>query len=177
MRYAMAIDTRRCVGCGDCVIACNMENRVPDGYTRSWIAEAVTGEYPMTQLHFRSERCNHCEDTPCVKTCPTGASFVAEGGIVKVDRSKCIGCGACVESCPYDARFMHPDGYADKCTFCDHLLADGGQPACMWVCPTKCIFFGDVDDPDSEISKQLARQEKFTLSPEADTKPQVYYLT
>ncbi len=177
MRYAMAIDTRKCVGCADCEIACNMENNVPLGYTRSWITERVTGEYPQTMLAFRSERCNHCSNTPCVRTCPTGASFIGEGGIVKVNQNKCIGCGACVESCPYDARVMHPDGFAEKCTFCDHRVELGMQPACVDVCPTMCMYFGDIDDKESEISQVLAKHNIETLTPEAGTQPNIFYIT
>ena len=176
MRYAMAIDTKKCIGCGDCVIACQSENQIPVGYCRSWTAEVVKGAYPTVDLLMRSERCNHCENAPCVRTCPTGASFVGEGGIVKVDQDKCIGCGACVESCPYDARMMHPEGYADKCTFCDHLLNDGG-PACVGVCPTKCMYFGDIEDPSSEIALLLKHRSWEVLKAEAGTRPQVYYLT
>ena len=176
MRYAMAIDTRKCVGCGDCVVACNMENKVPEGYSRSWVTEWVSGQYPNTKLAFQSERCNHCADAPCVSTCPTGASFVDEGGIVKVDPRKCIGCGACVESCPYDARYMNPQGYADKCTFCDHRLSVGNLPACVEVCPTNCMHFGDADDPESAISNLLKSRSVSTLHEEAGTKPHVYYL-
>jgi Fe-S-cluster-containing dehydrogenase component len=72
---------------------------------------------------------------------------------------------------------MHPDGYADKCTFCDHLVAKGEDPACVGVCPTNCMYFGDIDDPESEISRLLKRRSKETLIPEAGTKPQIYYLT
>ncbi|MCF6185507.1 MAG: 4Fe-4S dicluster domain-containing protein, partial [Bacteroidales bacterium] len=74
MRYGMAIDTKKCVGCSDCVVACQTENNVPHGYSRDWISETVEGTYPELALEIRSERCNHCDNTPCVRTCPTGAS-------------------------------------------------------------------------------------------------------
>ncbi len=173
----MAMDTKLCVGCADCVVACQTENNVPEGYCRDWIVENVDGTYPLLDLEIRSERCNHCEDTPCVRTCPTGASHVIEGGIVKVTHEECIGCGACIESCPYDARYFHPDGYVDKCTFCDHRIAAGDTTACVAVCPTTALTFGDLHDSESEISKLLATRKYKVLAEEAGTKPQLYFLT
>ncbi|NPA68960.1 MAG: 4Fe-4S dicluster domain-containing protein [Chlorobi bacterium] len=176
MRYGMAIDTKKCVGCSDCVVACQTENNIPHGYTRDWISETVNGIYPQLSLEIRSERCNHCDNTPCVRTCPTGASHVIEGGIVKVTHEECIGCGACIQSCPYDARYFHPEGYVDKCTFCDHRVKNGQDPACVSVCPTHCMYFGDLDDPNSEVAKKIASRKHKVLAPEAGTKPQIFYL-
>ena len=173
----MAIDTKKCVGCSDCVVACQIENNVPEGYCRDWVTETVTGQYPDLSLELRSERCNHCDNAPCVRCCPTGASQISEGGIVIVQNNKCIGCGACIESCPYDARFFHPEGYVDKCTFCIHRVKQGLKPACVAVCPTKCMYFGDIDDPSSEISVLLAKRSHKVLAPEAGTNPHVFYLT
>lgn len=175
-RYAMAIDTKRCVGCADCVVACQTENDVPVGYCRDWIVQETSGVFPELHLEIRSERCNHCEDAPCVRTCPTGASHIAEGGIVLVDHDDCIGCKACIESCPYDARFVHPEGYVDKCTFCIHRVKEGKDPACVSVCPTHAMIFGDLEDPNSEISKVLRTRQHKVLIPEAGTTPHVYYL-
>ena len=177
MRYAMAIDTKKCVGCSDCVVACQTENNVPIGYCRDWIVEITDGIYPNLNLEIRSERCNHCENAPCVRSCPTGASHIIDGGIVMITHNKCIGCGACIVSCPYDARYPHPDGYVDKCTFCfPNRVSKGELPACVSVCPTKSMYFGDVDDKNSEISKILNKRKWKTLLPEAGTKPHVYYL-
>ena len=173
MRLAMAIDTRKCVGCSDCMLACQMENNIPLDYTRSWVTERITGSYPAAQLSFQSERCNHCENAPCVRSCPTDASFVSEKGVVLVNTKKCIGCGACVESCPYEARYMNPvSGVADKCTFCDHRET----PACVSVCPTKSMYFGDIEDPSSEIAQLIRSRPTETLLPEAGTRPSIYYL-
>ena len=178
MRFAMAIDTRKCIGCGDCVLACQVENNVPEGYCKSWIAEQVSGKYPDTTLEFRSERCNHCDDPPCVTCCPTDSSHIDYGGVVLTDLATCIGCGACVESCPYDARYFDPiTGQASKCTFCIDRVRKGHQPACVLVCPTRCMYFGDVDNPNSEISRILSKRPSKTLKPEAGTKPQIFYLT
>jgi Fe-S-cluster-containing dehydrogenase component len=93
-----------------------------------------------------------------------------------VTKNKCIGCGACIQSCPYDSRYSHPDGYVDKCTFCHHRVSQGGKPACASVCPTKCIYFGDLDDPNSEVSDALKNRNFKVLAPEAGTNPQIYYL-
>jgi Fe-S-cluster-containing dehydrogenase component len=176
MRYAMAIDTKKCVGCSDCVVACQTENNIPLGYARDWVTETISGTYPSLGLEYRSERCNHCDNTPCVRTCPTGASHIIEGGIVKVTHEKCIGCGACIESCPYDARYSSPEGWVDKCTFCDHRIKDGQDPACVSVCPTHCMYFGDLDDANSPVSKVMANRKWKVLAPEAGTKPQIFYL-
>ncbi len=177
-RYGMAIDTRKCVGCQDCVVVCKTENSVPMGYARDWLAEELHGAFPTLQLEIRSQRCNHCDNPPCVSCCPTGASHVHEpGGIVLVTHDKCIGCKACISACPYDARFIHPEGYADKCTFCVHRVEKGLDPACVSVCPTHCMQFGDLDDPLSEISRLLASRPHHVLIAEAGTKPCIFYLT
>ena len=176
-RYAMVIDTRKCVGCMDCVVACKTENEVPEGFNRDWITQEVKGKFPDLQMEIRTERCNHCSNPPCVWCCPTGASHVHDsGGIVLVTHEECIGCKACLASCPYDARFIHPDGYADKCTFCVHRVEDGLDPACVAVCPTRCMYFGDLENPESVVSRLLASNKYHALMPEAGTRPQIYYL-
>lgn len=176
-RYAMAVDTRRCVGCNACVLACKAENGVPDGAFRSWIATETAGTYPNLAMEIRSERCNQCSDSPCVRNCPTGASYVGDGGVVLVDRALCTGCKACVVACPYDARYVHPDGYADKCTFCMHRVKRGELPACASNCPAKALTFGDVSDPGSEIAALLRSRAHKVLLEEMGTEPNVYYLT
>lgn len=175
-RYGMVIDTKRCVGCADCVVACKTENNVPDGFCRDWIVQDVRGAFPSLQMEIRSERCNHCANAPCVRCCPTGASYVADGGIVLVNHDECTGCKACIASCPYDARFVHPEGYVDKCTFCIHRVQQGLDPTCVAVCPTKCMHFGDLDDPTSEVSKLLTSRASHALLPEAGTQPKIFYL-
>jgi Fe-S-cluster-containing dehydrogenase component len=176
-RFGMVIDTKRCVGCMDCVVACKTENDVPDGHCRDWISQRLQGEMPDLRLTITSERCNHCDSPPCVTCCPTGASHVQEfGKVVLVDHGKCIGCKACLAACPYGARFIHPDGYADKCTFCMHRVERGQMPACVDVCPTHCMHFGDLDDPESEVSRLIATRRHFVLKPDAGTRPRIFYL-
>jgi Fe-S-cluster-containing dehydrogenase component len=161
----------------DCVVACKTENNVPEGFNRDWITYETIGKFPNLHMEIRSERCNHCDNPPCVYTCPTGASHISDiGGIVLVDYDKCIGCKACIAACPYDARFIHPDGYATKCTFCEHRVVQGLDPACVATCPTHCMYFGDLEDPNSEVSKLLQSRKYRVLNPESGTKPQVYYL-
>ncbi len=176
-RLGMVIDTRQCVGCMDCVVACKTENDVPDGFCRDWINQRLEGRMPNLRLTITSERCNHCDDPPCVTCCPTGASHVHDyGGIVLVDHDRCIGCKACLASCPYGARFIHPEGYANKCTFCIHRVEQGELPACVAVCPTHAMHFGDLDDPQSEVSRLVASRRHFVLKPDAGTRPRIFYL-
>lgn len=177
-RFGMAIDTAKCVGCMDCVVACKTENGVPEGYNKDWVVYDTQGTFPTLHMEIRSERCNHCDNPPCVDCCPTGASHVEKfGHVVLVDSHRCIGCKACIASCPYDARFVHPDGYADKCTFCLHRVKEGLEPACVSVCPTRCMTFGDLDDPNSAINRQLNSRRNHQLLVDAGTKPKVFYMT
>jgi Fe-S-cluster-containing dehydrogenase component len=176
-RFGMAMDTVRCVGCNACVISCKTENALPEGCFRDWIAQECTGTFSDLQLQIRSERCNHCEVAPCVDACPTGASHVGEGGTVLVTPSKCTGCKACIASCPYGARTVHPQGHVDKCTFCLHRVKKGLQPACVEVCPTRSLTFGDLSDPASPLSQLLQKRRFTVLQPGAGTRPQVFFLT
>jgi Fe-S-cluster-containing dehydrogenase component len=158
-RFAMVIDTKTCIGCGDCVVACKAENRVPDGLNRDWVVD-------------------HCSNATCVTLCPTGASHYWAGtNIVLVDPDMCTGCKACIAACPYDARLvMHPDGYIDKCTFCHHRVEEGLDPACVSSCPTRCMHFGSLDDPESAVSRLLRTRKYKVLKPETGNVPNVYYL-
>ncbi|MCB9558199.1 MAG: 4Fe-4S dicluster domain-containing protein [Deltaproteobacteria bacterium] len=175
-RYAMAMDPRQCVGCAACVLACKAENEVPEGAFRDWIVDEIRGRYPNLQREFRSERCHHCSNPPCVAACPTGASHVAEGGTVLVAQNKCTGCKACVVACPYGARYVHPKGYVDKCTFCAHRTARGQDPACVEICPTNALTFGDADDPQGSLGRLLASRAHRKLKEEAGCRPNLYIL-
>ena len=178
-RYGMVVDTRQCIGCEDCVVACNVENDVPPGQRRDRVRPQLEGRFPDLKLTFFSERCNHCDNPPCVAVCPTQASHVAEPGrTVQIDYEKCIKCQLCLQACPYGARFMNElkEGKADKCTFCAHRLAEGKDPACVAVCPARAMSFGDLDDPASRVSELLRTRSHQVLKPEAGTKPRVFYL-
>lgn len=178
-RYGMVIDTRLCIGCEDCVVACNVENNVPSGKRRDRVRAEEQGRFPAITLRFFSERCNHCDNPPCVEVCPTQASHVSDlGRTVQVDYEKCIKCELCIGACPYGARFMNElnEGKADKCTFCAHRLKEGKDPACVSVCPTRAMAFGDLDDPKSGVGALLRKRKHQVLKPEAGTRPRIHYL-
>jgi len=175
-RYAMTMDTRRCVACNACVLACKAENKVPEGGFRDWIVTEARGSFPHLSLEIRSERCNHCERSPCVEACPTGASYKSADGVALVDRDKCTGCKTCIAACPYGARYVHPEGYVDKCTFCMHRIKRGKEPACVEICPTKALTFGDLSDEASPVSVQLRRRDHKTLKPELGLRPKLFFL-
>lgn len=176
-RYAMVVDTKLCVACKACVLACKAENDVPEGFCRDWLVEEVRGQFPNLRAENRSERCNHCTNAPCVGVCPTGASHIAEGGVVLVTADKCTGCKACMAACPYDARYVTPDGYVDKCTFCLHRVQRGEEPACVAVCPTHTLHFGDLNDADSCVSRLLDERASKVNHPESGAVPNVFFLT
>lgn len=176
-KYAMVIDQRRCIGCMACVVACKRENYVAADHFRTRVVEIVDGVFPRLRMELRSELCNHCDNPPCVYNCPTGASYKKDDGTVQINRMKCVGCKACVAACPYDARYMDPDkGYADKCTFCEHRVKDGKEPACVATCIGKSRIFGDLSDPASEVSRLLREKSSEVHLKEAGTHPRVYYI-
>jgi tetrathionate reductase subunit B len=178
IQYGMLIDLRKCVGCQSCSIACKSEFDVPLGVTRSWVEYVEKGVYPNVGRTFLPRLCNHCSDPPCVSVCPTGATYKREqDGIVIVDTGVCIGCKYCILACPYDARFLNPvTRFADKCDFCIHRVAKGLTPSCVNTCPAGARVFGDLNDPDSLISKTIAQNRVSVLRPEMGTQPNVYYI-
>lgn len=177
-RYGMLIDIRRCYGVHACSVACKAENDVPLGQTRSWVEYIEKGTYPNVTRSFLPRLCNQCEKPACVSVCPTGATWKREeDGIVVVDDDICIGCKYCVHACPYDARYPNPvTGTVDKCDFCIHRVAKGLEPACVEACPSRARIFGDLNDPESEISKMIATNPVTVLRPEKGTEPNVFYI-
>ncbi|NQT46254.1 MAG: 4Fe-4S dicluster domain-containing protein [Candidatus Omnitrophica bacterium] len=177
-RLAMAIDLDKCTGCHACSVSCKSEFDVPLGVWRSWVKVEEKGTYPNTGRFFLPRLCNHCDDPPCKKVCPTGATGRRDDGIVKVDEKKCVGCKLCIVACPYDARFSHPTKkVANKCDFCRHRVDKGVVPSCVNACPANARIFGDLNDPDSDVSKLVSRKAIQTLRPELGTEPHVFYIS
>ena len=177
VNYGFVIDNRSCIGCHACSTACKSENEVPLGVNRTWVKYTETGLYPDTQRHFQVTRCNHCSNPPCARICPTGAMYQRDDGIVEFNGDACIGCKACMQACPYDAIYIDPETQtAAKCHYCSHRVEIGIEPACAVVCPTHAIIAGDLDDPDSEIAKVIAREKVSVRKPEQGTAPKVFYI-
>jgi molybdopterin-containing oxidoreductase family iron-sulfur binding subunit len=201
MKYGMVIDLRRCVGCNACTIACKQQYGTPPGIFYSHVHITETGTYPNARQTPLPVLCNHCEDAPCVDVCPTGASAKQANGIVTIDANTCIGCRYCMVACPYNVRqfigsetqgyypdkgglvvyekAMYPShqvGTVEKCSFCAVRVADGQLPACVLTCPAQARFFGDLDDPNSQVSQLIVQHNAKPLNPEAGTKPNVYYI-
>ena len=176
-KFGMVVDLRRCIGCHACRVACKSENNVPLGVFRSWVKDMEKGIYPNVSRHYLPRLCNHCENAPCVKVCPVGASYHSEDGVVRIDYEKCIGCKYCIAACPYDSRFINPvRKTAEKCDFCYKRITEGYKPACASTCVGGARIFGNLNDPQSEISKVLAGNSVQVLKPEQNTRPQVYYI-
>lgn len=177
MNFGFVIDNRKCIGCHACSTACKSENQVPLGVNRTWVKYTEKGVFPDTRRYFQVTRCNHCANPPCVHICPTTAMYQRADGIVEFDSSRCIGCKACMQACPYDAIYIDPDTHtAAKCHFCAHRTDVGLEPACVVVCPEHAILAGDLDDPNSEIARAVAMQRVRVRKPEQGTKPKLFYI-
>lgn len=176
-QYGMLIDLSLCVGCNACVVACKQENSVPVTKFNTWVEswDVETGE--QARRANMPKQCNHCADAPCIKVCPTGASYRTSDGVVMVDESKCIGCKYCMAACPYQARWVDDDtGEVDKCTFCYHRASEGLLPACVGTCITRARYFGDLNDPESDISQKIAEVGGEALYADLGLNPSVLYV-
>lgn len=201
-KYGMAVDMRRCAACNRCSMACIVEHNLPDGVL--WThAVAEGGDYDRTpggtypsdlSMKFYTISCQHCDMPLCYASCPTGAIDKRDDGIVTTDMEACIGCEACVPACPYSARTfisgeptyqldfavgsgeVHLANTAVKCTFCTERVDADQQPRCVEVCYAHARVFGDLDDPDSEISKLIAERDYELLLADQGTGPNIYYL-
>lgn len=177
MNYGFVIDNSSCIGCHACSTACKSENEVPLGVYRTWVKYTEVGTYPEVRRAFQVTRCNHCANPPCVRICPTSAMHQRADGIVDFDSDACIACKACTQACPYDAIHIDPESHtAAKCNYCVHRVDVGLEPACVVVCPEHAIIAGDLDDPESEISRVLAKHDVTVRKPEQGTAPKLFYI-
>lgn len=177
MNYGFAIDNSACIGCHACSTACKSENEVPLGVARTWVKYTETGVFPDVRRNFQVTRCNHCANPPCVRICPVNAMYQRDDGIVEFDTDACIGCKGCLQACPYDAIHIDPETHtAAKCHFCSHRLDVGLEPACVVVCPEHAIIAGDLDDPHSEVSRIIAKNNVTVRKPEQGTSPKLFYV-
>jgi Fe-S-cluster-containing dehydrogenase component len=154
-KKTMVIDLDKCIGCYACEVACKMENDVDLGvyYTRV-LTVGPTGDYPKLEQYHMTGICQSCKEPPCVAACPTGASYINDNGVILIDKARCIGCRECQQACPYGARSYNARAkVTEKCTLCSHLT--DGNPACVKNCCTKARSVGDVEDPNSDVSKLL----------------------
>lgn len=176
---AMAIDLRRCNGCKACVTSCGVENGNRPNEHRTQVFQAVA-ERDNQQYAFNLPLlCNNCEKPSCVTVCPTGATFKRDrDGIVVVDSTSCINCRLCDMACPYDgSRFTNSDtGTMDKCNFCIQRTTQQLLPACVESCPGAARIFGDISDPQSDISRFLAEHNAMVIQSEKNTQPNVFYV-
>jgi len=177
-KYGIVIDASRCIDCKACMIACKVENQVPEGHWRNWIRSGWDMQ-GNRKTEFQPAQCMQCENPSCVAACPVGATFKGKNGIVIIDPKTCIGCGNCISACPYGARYRNASLHiADKCDFCMHRIEKGEEPACVITCPTKTRIFGDLNDPQSEVSR-LVETGKLVqvIAPHINTRPNIYYRT
>ena len=201
-KLGLAINKTRCIGCQTCAHACKMQNNVPSGMR--WnrvltegcdVEDGALGEFPNLSRGYLPVACQHCENPACLRVCPTGATYKDDKGRVEVDYEKCIGCRMCMAACPYNARVFNwndpkrePDfnygdkdvpvrgkGVVEKCTLCKERTDRGEEPMCVKCCPVKARTFGDLDDPNSEISKLVVARKAGVLLEEQGTRPQVHY--
>jgi len=182
-RYGLVIDLERCIGCHTCTIACKVENGIEEG---SWMEvrtiggagmDTASGEFPDLTMHYEPKPCMHCDEPPCIDACSPGALYKRDDGIVLVDTDKCDGCQMCLSVCPYGVlHFDAAKNVIGKCTFCAGRIDQGLDPFCVICCQGEAMFFGDLADPESEVSRLAASRDAYVLLPGAETGPAVRYL-
>lgn len=214
--FGYGLDLSRCIGCRRCVHACVAENNQSRDPQVQWISvlrfkkgdkwidlENSEKYYNPSQVpepgHFYMPvQCQQCENPPCVRACPTKATWKEPDGIVVIDYNWCIGCRYCMAACPYGARRfnwgepnipqkeLNPNthylgnrprykGVVEKCTFCIQRVRDGRYPACVEVCPVGARKFGNLLDPESEIRYAIEHKRVFRLKEDLNTNPKFYY--
>lgn len=199
-RWGMAVDLERCIGCWSCAVICKSENDIPLGMWWNRILTEGDGldtpheEHGELAMSWLPLACQHCDEPPCEKVCPTSATFVNDEGVVLVNADDCIGCRYCMAACPYGVRVFNwgeperapdfdygmvesrPVGTVEKCTLCVHRLAEGQVPSCVWSCPLQARIFGDLNDPDSAVSRAIRDRGGEQLLEDKGTRPKVFYL-
>jgi len=184
-RYGMAFDYKLCINCRACEVACKEENGIELGASqhRLWIKgqdpEGDFWDLKTSEAFFMQMQCQECEEAPCLKACPHDAIYKDKNHIIRLYEEKCDLSLDCVKACPYDARYVDLNKkVTDKCIFCADTRLSRGETttACQITCPSKLRFFGDLDDPKSEISQVLKSREYFQLKTEEGTKPKLFYL-
>jgi Fe-S-cluster-containing dehydrogenase component len=176
----LVIDLDRCIGCHSCEVACKQENGVSlDVNWNKVLSVGPTGIFPDVEQYFLPTVCQECYKPECVKVCPTGASYKRADGTVLINREICIGCRYCMMACPYGVRnFNKEKKVVEKCTLCTHLTDAGGNPACVKACCGSARFYGDIDDPNSEVSRVLreAGSDSVHKLPDPGNHPSVRYI-
>jgi len=214
IHWAMVVDTRKCQAQGDCTAcskACHAAHNVPEvqepRHSVKWIwKEDYSGAFPNQAHPYIADSlqgrqvpvlCNQCERPPCVRVCPTQATFSTPEGVVAMDYHRCIGCRYCIAACPYGSRsfnWLDPrphipviredyptrtKGVVEKCNFCRERLARGESPACVEACQAAgcgAISFGDLNDPESNVSRLLRTTNSVRRKPTLGTAPSVFYI-
>ena len=181
-RYGLVIDLDRCIGCHSCRIACKVENNLDTGAgirvdtIGGKYPDTPGGKYPNLSMYWLPVPCMHCDEPSCLAGCPEEAIYKRKDGLVLVDEEKCTGCQICIDVCPYGV--INYDDNRDviwKCALCQHRIEEGLEPFCVVCCEGEAIFFGDLNDPESKVSKLIIQKSAYTLRPEAETEPAVYY--
>lgn len=182
--YTMVMRQNHCIDCERCLAACKKTNHVPAYGYRTAILEQERPIGPdQNETIFMPVLCNHCNRPPCVRVCPTSATYKDKvTGIVMMDYKRCIGCKTCMAACPYNARYFKEENRAvDKCNFCaDTKLkeSNGKITACAEACPAGVRVFGDLTDSTSKAYKLIHAPEKvvWVLRPETGALPNVFYM-
>lgn len=179
----MIVDLDECTGCNLCIIACKDEHvgseHIP--WTKSqpetghfWmnLETFERGSIPKVRMTYLPILCQHCENAPCMKSCPENAIERRDDGLVWINQAKCNGCGLCVDGCPYGVIYFNEKlNVAQKCTWCAHLVDKGETPRCADICPHDAIKFGDENDPEIKALKAKTA----IYHPEYETNPHVLY--